>query len=54
VYLRIVFHEKEISNLNHLTSNEAIRYSDTISIPEIGLKGQEKLRSSSALVVGLA
>ncbi len=39
--------------MNHLTSNEAIRYSDTISIPEIGLKGQEKLRSSSALVVGL-
>ena len=50
---RIVFCDKEFANLTQLTSEDANRYSDTISIPEIGLEGQEKLRSSSALVVGL-
>lgn len=35
-----------------LTKDEILRYSRHILIPEIGLEGQEKLKQSSALVIG--
>jgi len=35
-----------------LTREEFIRYSRHLLIPEVGLKGQEKLKSSSALIIG--
>lgn len=40
------------SVLVELTSNELIRYADTILIKEIGIEGQRILKSSSVLVIG--
>jgi len=37
---------------NGLTREEFIRYSRHLLIPEVGLKGQEKLKSSSVLIIG--
>jgi molybdopterin/thiamine biosynthesis adenylyltransferase/rhodanese-related sulfurtransferase len=37
---------------NGLTKEEFIRYSRHLLIPEVGLKGQEKLKSSAALIIG--
>jgi adenylyltransferase/sulfurtransferase len=38
--------------MNKLTSEELERYSRHLALPEVGLKGQEKLRDASVLVVG--
>ena len=35
-----------------LTREEILRYSRHLLIPEVGLNGQRKLKSSSALVIG--
>lgn len=37
---------------NGLTREEFLRYSRHLLIPEVGLKGQEKLKSSSVLIIG--
>src|SRR6185503_2712134 len=38
--------------MNKLISEELERYSRHLALPEVGLKGQEKLRDASVLVVG--
>ncbi|MFO3796376.1 MAG: ThiF family adenylyltransferase, partial [Anaerolineales bacterium] len=35
-----------------LSHEEILRYSRHLLIPEIGLKGQQKLKASSVLVIG--
>lgn len=39
--------------MNNLTRNELIRYSRHISIPEVGVEGQIKLKHSKALIIGV-
>jgi adenylyltransferase/sulfurtransferase len=39
-------------NYPELTTNETLRYSRHLLIPEIGLQGQRRLKGSSALVIG--
>ena len=39
-------------NTSQLTTNELIRYARHLSLPEIGIKGQERLKFSSVLCVG--
>ena len=36
-----------------LSQQEILRYSRHLMIPDVGLKGQEKLKSASVLIVGL-
>ena len=38
---------------SNLTQEEVLRYSRHLMIPEVGLEGQEKLKSASVLIVGL-
>ncbi|KAK0085556.1 hypothetical protein PV326_005869 [Microctonus aethiopoides] len=44
--------QKEILQKNGLNNNEISRYSRQILIPEIGVRGQLKIKNSSVLIVG--
>ncbi len=44
--------EQEISTNNELTPREIERYSRHLVIPEVGLEGQQKLKSASVLLIG--
>ncbi|MCB0413820.1 MAG: HesA/MoeB/ThiF family protein [Bdellovibrionales bacterium] len=39
--------------MESLTSNEKLRYSRQIKLPEVGEKGQKKIKGSSVLIVGM-
>ena len=39
-------------NSNDLNSNELIRYSRHLSLPEVGIEGQKKLKNAKVLVIG--
>ena len=43
---------EEILTLNELTPNEIERYSRHLVIPEVGIEGQQKLKSSRVLMIG--
>jgi sulfur-carrier protein adenylyltransferase/sulfurtransferase len=44
--------EHEISTSNELTPREIERYSRHLVIPEVGMEGQQKLKSASVLLIG--
>jgi molybdopterin/thiamine biosynthesis adenylyltransferase/rhodanese-related sulfurtransferase len=49
IEVRLVMKQNGNANLNH---EEILRYSRHLLMPEVGLEGQEKLKSSSVLIVG--
>ena len=49
----LLLNRVQIKMTGNFSKKELIRYSRQMSIPEIGKTGQEKLKGSSVLVVGL-
>ena len=43
---------EQSQNASNLSSEEIARYARHISLPEIGIKGQEKLKASSVACIG--
>ena len=41
-----------VSSNSNLSQDELVRYSRHLSLPEVGIEGQRKLKSAKVLVVG--
>jgi hypothetical protein len=50
--IEVIYSKEARKMINRFSEAELQRYSRNISLPEIGLAGQERMRSSSVLIVG--